>query len=112
ETAIGERRLSLASVGALLAEQQLGSLDGRRVIVIGTGETSGSAARALARTGCRLGFGATRRPERAIALAKDFGAESMSFDELSGALADADLVVSATLSPHHLLEARDVAEVM
>jgi glutamyl-tRNA reductase len=112
ETAIGERSLSLPSVGVILAEQSLGSLSGRRVIVVGTGETSELAARALAETGCRLVFVATRRRERAIAMAEQFGGESMVFEQLGGALVDADLVVSATSSPHHLVEARDLAEVM
>lgn len=112
DTAIGERRLSLPSVGVLLAQEALGSLKDRRVIVIGTGETSALAARPLADTGCELVFVATRRRERAVALAERFGADSMPFDELGGALSGADLVVSATASPHHLIEARDVAEVM
>src|ERR1700760_4719675 len=93
ETAIGERRLSLPSVGVLLAEESLGSLKDRRVIVVGTGETSELAARALAETGCRLVFVATRRRDRAIALAERFDAESMAFEDLGGALGDSDPVV-------------------
>src|SRR6201999_3488860 len=61
ETAIGERQLSLPSVGVTLAREALGALGGRRVIIVGTGETSELATRALAETGCELVFVATRR---------------------------------------------------
>src|SRR3979411_2737265 len=39
ETAIGERHLSLPSVAVALAREQLGALDGRTVVIVGTGET-------------------------------------------------------------------------
>jgi len=57
-------------------------------------------------------FVATRRRDRAIALARRYGGESVSFDELPEALARADIAVAATASPHLLLEARELAEVM
>jgi glutamyl-tRNA reductase len=45
-------------------------------------------------------------------LATRYGGASASFDELPEALARADIVVAATASPHVLLEARELAEVM
>ncbi len=112
ETAIGERQLSLSSVAATLARDVLGDLAGRQVIIVGTGETSELTARALADSGCRTLFVATRRRDRAIALAQRYGGEAMSFDELPQALERGDVVVAATLSPHLLIEARELAEVM
>jgi len=112
ETAIGERQLSLPSVAVALARELLGDLAGRQVIIIGTGETSELAGRALADSGCRILFVATRRRDRAVSLARRYRGESMSFDELPDALARADVVVSATASPHLLIEAPELAEVM
>ncbi len=131
ETAIGERQLSLPAVAVALARELLapvgesgrrsgaggdgGSrpvLDGREVVIIGTGETSELTARALADSGGRTVFVANRRRDRAIGLARRYGGTSVSFDELPGALARADIVVAATASPHLLLEARELAEVM
>src|ERR1700709_240061 len=40
ETAIGERQLSLPAVAVALAKEQLGTLTGREVVIVGTGETS------------------------------------------------------------------------
>jgi glutamyl-tRNA reductase len=112
ETAIGERQLSLPAVAVTLARELLGALDGHEVVIIGTGETSELAARALADSGGRTVFVANRRRDRAIGLARRYGGTSVSFDELPEALSRADIVVAATASPHLLLEARELAEVM
>jgi glutamyl-tRNA reductase len=111
ETAIGEGHISLPSVSAMLARETLGDLHGRRVVIIGTGESSELAARALADAGGELVFVATRRRDRAVSLASRYDATSVSFDELPEALIGADIVVSATSSPHLLIEARELAEV-
>ena len=112
ETAIGERNLSLPSVAVMLARETLGELAGREVIILGTGEMSELTARALADSGCRLAFVATRRRDRAVSLARRHHASSMSFDELPQALERADVVLSATASPHLLIEAPELAQVL
>ena len=112
ETAIGERRLSAPTVAVALAAEQLGSLAGRQVVLVGTGETSELAARALGPTGARLVFVASRRRARALSLAAQYGGTSMSFDGLPDALLTADIVVAATASPHLLIEVDEIAEVM
>jgi glutamyl-tRNA reductase len=111
ETAIGEGHMSLPSVSAMLAKEVLGELGGRHVVIIGTGESSELAARALAEQGGKLMFVATRRRARAVSLAARFGARSVPFDELPDALIEADMVVAATSSPHLLIEAEELAEV-
>jgi glutamyl-tRNA reductase len=111
ETAIGERQLSLPAVAVSLA-RELGPLADGRVVIVGTGETSELTARALANSGARTLFVASRRRDRAIALAQRYGGESASFDDLPSALLSADVVVAATASPHLLLEAQELSEVM
>ena len=115
ETAIGERQMSLPSVGVTLARETVGDLEALEVIIIGTGETSELTARALddqLPPSRRLVFVATRRRDRAVSLARRFNGTSMSFDELPYALERADIVVSATSSPHMLIEARELSEVL
>jgi glutamyl-tRNA reductase len=112
ETGIAERHLSLPAVAVALAKELLSDLHGRNVVIVGTGETSELTARALADSGGRTVFVASRRRDRAIGLARRYGGTSVSFDELPTALHTADIVVAATASPHLLLEARELAEVM
>jgi glutamyl-tRNA reductase len=112
ETGVGERALSLPAVAVALARERLGALDGRQVVIVGTGETSELTARALADSGGHTVFVANRRRDRAISLARRYGGRSVSFDQLPEVLMDADILVTATSSPHLLLEARELAEVM
>jgi glutamyl-tRNA reductase len=112
ETGIGERALTLPAVAVALARELLGALSGREVVIVGTGETSELTARALANSGVRTVFVASRRRDRAISLARRYHGRSVSFDELPQALERADIVVAATASPHLLLGSGEVNEVM
>jgi glutamyl-tRNA reductase len=112
ETAIGEGQLSLPGAAVALARDKLGDLAGRRVLIIGTGETSELTGRALADSGAETVFVANRRRDRAISLARRYHGTSIPLDELPEGLLSADIVVSATASPHLLLEVREIADVM
>jgi glutamyl-tRNA reductase len=112
ETAVGEGQLSLPGAAVALARERLGDLSGRRVLIIGTGETSELTGRALADSGAETVFVANRRRDRAISLARRYHGTSIPLDELPEGLLSADIVVSATASPHLLLEVREVADVM
>jgi glutamyl-tRNA reductase len=112
ETAVGEGQLSLPGAAVALARETLGALDGRRVVIIGTGETGELTGRALADSGATLVFVANRRRDRALSMARRYHGTSIRLDELPDALSAADIVVAATASPHLLLEVREIADVM
>ncbi len=112
ETAIGERHLSVSSVAVALARDTLGGLDGREAVVLGAGETGELTARALSEQGVETLFVANRRRERALDLARRYHGHAASFDELPEAIVRADIVVAATSSPHTLLSAEEVRDVM
>src|SRR3954451_4271843 len=112
ETRISEKGLSISSVAVELARRTLGDLSERRVLVIGAGETAELVARALVARGVTTVFIANRRYDRAIGLAQRFGGRAVRFDELPAQLEAADIVVSATNSPHHIVERDDLSQVM
>ncbi len=112
ETGISERSLSIPSVAVELAQRTLGELENRRVLVVGAGETAELTARALAAKGVEAIFIANRHYDRAIGLAERFGGHAVRFEELPEELADADIVVASTSSPHHVIEREALAEVM
>jgi len=112
ETKIGERQLSVASVAAALLSERLEGLDRREVLILGAGETSELAAKALHAHGVESIFVANRGRARALSLAQRFGGQAMSFDELPKELTRADAVVSATSSPHPILGAEEITSVM
>jgi glutamyl-tRNA reductase len=112
ETGVSEKGVSISSVAVELAQRTLGDLAQRRVLVIGAGETAELTARALAARGVQTVFIANRRYDRAIGLAQRFGGDAVRFDELPEQLQQADIVVSATNSPHHIVEPDELRQVM
>ena len=74
------------------------------VLIVGAGETAELVARALVARGADTVFIANRRYDRAIGLAQRFGGQAVRIDEMPLRLADADIVVSAPHSPHHIVE--------
>jgi glutamyl-tRNA reductase len=112
ETGIGRSRVSVSSVAVELAEQVLGNLDSRKVLVIGAGENGEVTARALADRGVHSIFVANRRYDRAIGLAARFGGEAVRFDELPELLTQADIVVACTASPHQIVGREELALVL
>ena len=112
ETGVSERGLSLPSVSVELARRALGDLANRTVLLVGAGETAELTARALSARGVETVFVANRHHNRAIGLAQRFGGRAVRIDELPARMQDADIVVSSTNSPHHLIERDELELVM
>jgi len=112
ETRIGAGRASVASVAVALAEDALGELRDRHVVIIGAGETSELVARALHDRGVATFLVANRRADRARSLAERFGGSVASFDELPGLLERADIVLASTASPHPIVGVEELEMVM
>jgi glutamyl-tRNA reductase len=112
ETTIGAGGASVASVAVDLAEEVLGQLPERRVVVIGAGETSELTARALAAKGVTTLFVANRHVDRARSLASRFGGAVLPLDALPEQLVDADMVISSTASPQPILGEDELGQVV
>ncbi|HVY97738.1 MAG TPA: glutamyl-tRNA reductase [Solirubrobacterales bacterium] len=112
ETGIGEKGVSIPSVAVELARRTIGDLSDRRVLIVGAGETAELVSRALVARGVATVFVANRHYDRAIGLAQRFGGSAARFEELPEQLAEADIVVTATNSPHHVIERDGLAQVM
>jgi len=112
ETGISASRLSVSSVAVALAREVLEDLAGRRVVVLGTGETGELTARALAGAGAEPTFVANRRRDRAVALAGRYGGRATGFDQLHAQLRGADMVLASTSSSHPIVGPEEVQTVM
>jgi glutamyl-tRNA reductase len=110
-TAIGRSGVSVSSAAVELARAMLGSLADRRVLLVGAGKSSELTARALAGHGVRVVHVANRGHERAVELARRYGA-AVPFAALGDELARADLVLSATASPDPVIGRDAVARAM
>ncbi len=111
ETAIGSSRVSAPSVAVELARSVLGTLADRHVVVLGAGETSELTARALADQGAGTIFVANRHADRALSLAQRFGGTVVGLEQLPEQLAQADIMLCSTASPHPIV-GRDELELV
>jgi glutamyl-tRNA reductase len=112
ETGIAASRVSVPSVAVDLAQDVLGSLADRHVVILGAGETSELTAQALARQGAGTIFVANRHADRALSLAQRFGGSVVGLDGLPDQLLRADIVVSSTSSPHPIVGREEMELVM
>ncbi|HVW82008.1 MAG TPA: glutamyl-tRNA reductase [Mycobacteriales bacterium] len=96
ETGIDRAGRSIVSSGVDHAIASLGSLAGRRAVVIGAGSMSTLAATELAARGVGDVTVVNRTLARAERLAEQVGGKAVPLDELAAAVAASDIVVSCT----------------
>jgi glutamyl-tRNA reductase len=112
ETGIARSHVSISSVAVELAEQLLGDLSGRPVVIIGAGETAELTAQALATRGVATMFVTNRHADRARSVADRFRGEVIGFERLPETLEAADIVLSSTSSPHAIVGHEELELVM
>lgn len=108
ETPIGTGQVSVPTVAVDLTRQIFDPLEGRTVLLIGSGEMAEQVARLLRGAGCRiLVLGRTETKVRE--LAESVGGQARGFHELKAGLVEADVVVSSTSAPGYLIDRDAVA---
>lgn len=112
ETRINERSVSVGSAAVDLAEEILGDLKGKSVLVIGAGETGELISRALLSREIGSLAVTNRTLSSAVCLAESLGGEAVPFDDMPCRLHTADVVISATSAPHYILLKSDIEMAM
>jgi glutamyl-tRNA reductase len=110
ETALGHGAMSVSSAAVQLAKKIFGSLVGKRAMVLGAGEMAELALASLQSEGVRAAVVANRTFERAQALAGLYGATAVRYEEAWTALADVDVLLCSTASPHVVVGAERVRD--
>ena len=97
ETGLAEGRVSIASVAVgEFGRQIFDRFDNKTVLVIGAGEMAVEAVRYLKEDGVQRIWVCNRTPDRAAALAAEWGGQVVPFDRLDEWLGEADVMVSTT----------------
>ncbi len=112
ETKINEGAVSIPSVAVELAEKIFGRLHGEKVLVLGTGEMSELTLKHLVGSGAGAILVANRTFEKAEAIANQFNAEAVHFDDWTKCLNHVDIVITSTAAPHAVVKYDDVCAVM
>ena len=103
KTKINQGSISIGSAAVDLAEEHLGDLQDKHVLVIGAGKMGTLVAKALAEKNLKAIFVANRTYYKAIKLAEELEGEAILFDKLEEKLLNADLVISSTGAPHAII---------
>ncbi len=112
ETAIARGTTSMSQAAVEMATRNLGSLDDRRILVLGAGDMGEGMVTALAGSGAGEILVANRSATKAGALARRVGGRSVALGALLGALVEVDVLLTSTGSPDVLVEAADLEPVM
>lgn len=96
ETAIGRGTSSVSHAAVEMAIEHHGSIEGRRICVVGAGAMGEGITVALHRAGVGDVVIVNRSPENGHALAERVGGVSVGLDRLAEAIASADLVLTCT----------------
>ncbi|MBU1139905.1 MAG: glutamyl-tRNA reductase [Proteobacteria bacterium] len=112
ETCIGSSAVSISYAAIELAKKIFGSLENKRVLLIGAGEMAELAAEHLVGNGAREVVVANRTLERALNLAKRFNGRAVGLDELFDQLEQVDIIISSTGAPNIILHKEDVKPLM
>jgi len=102
-TQITRGSTSVGSVAVELASKIFGHLQGRRVMILGAGETSERTARSLQSRGIQSVIVSNRTFDRAARLAEEIGGMAIHFDHWHKAFHEVDILISSTAAPHPIL---------
>jgi glutamyl-tRNA reductase len=117
ETGISRSTASVSHAAVEMANEILGTVTGKRVLVVGAGVMGDGVATALSRAGATDVTVVNRTHDRGVHLADKVGASVIPFEELPQQLAQSDVVVTCTgagdviITKDFLHEARSTFEV-
>jgi glutamyl-tRNA reductase len=103
ETDIGESAVSISYAAVELARDIFGSLEGKRVLVVGAGKMAESALRHFRRAGVSEILIANRTRERSQSLADEFNGQVIDYSSLLDALPEVDILLASSGATHYIL---------
>ncbi len=111
DTEINKGAVSIGSAAVELAEDTLGSLKGKKVLLIGAGEMGTLVAKSLVELEVDT-FVANRTYERSVKVAQELGGEIIKFEDLRQGIKNCDLVITATGAPKAILTEKVAGDAM
>ena len=94
---------SVGAAGVDLAEKIFGNLQDCNVMILGAGQMGEMVAKTLAGRGVKGLVVSSRSHDKAVILAEEMDGEAYEFEQGLARLFEADILITATSSPHALL---------
>ncbi len=111
-TNINNGAVSIGSAAVQLAEELIGSLKGKHILVVGSGEMGTLVTQALAAKDLTAIYVANRTYERAVSLADEIGGKAVRFDSLYRYISLSDVVITCTGAPHPVIHCDPLCDVL
>lgn len=104
-TSLSTGKISVGSVAIDLIKQKVATLHNKKMLIIGVGKVTELVIKYVHRENPHVIFIANRSYDKASMLAQRINGKAYRFDDLEEAVRDADIIISATASPHLILRA-------
>ncbi len=108
ETDIGESAVSISYAAVELAREIFGSLQGKKVLVVGAGKMAESALRHLKRAGVSEMLVTNRTRSRAEELSGEVGGRVIEYERFLESVPEVDIVIASSGSPTYILSREQV----
>ena len=112
ETGIGDHAVSISYAAIELGRKIFGTLESKKVLLIGAGEMAELAVEHLIRNRTGEIFVENRTFKRGVELAKKFKGQAIRFEELPNYLKEVDIIISSTGSSDFILRPEQVKKIM
>lgn len=112
ETSISRNPASVSSLAASLSQRVVHHIAEAQIVILGAGEMAELAVEALRKRGANRITVVNRTLERSHALARRWGAQTATFEDLKTTLASADILISSTGAPHTIISRQMVKDAM
>ncbi|RJP79078.1 MAG: glutamyl-tRNA reductase [Desulfobacteraceae bacterium] len=103
ETGIGGSAVSISYAAVELGKKIFGSLEEKKVLLIGAGEMAELAVEHIIQNRASDIYVANRTFRRAVALADRFQGKAVHFEEIQDVLKSVDIIISSTGSPSFII---------
>lgn len=103
KTHITDGPTSVGAAGVQMAQEFLGALEGRNILIVGAGEAARTTAQSLRSRGAESIFVANRSYENAVKLASEVGGKVIRFTDWVPYLENIDIVIVSTASPVYVV---------
>jgi glutamyl-tRNA reductase len=112
ETGIGDHAVSISYAAIELGRKIFGTLEGKKVLLIGAGEMAELAVEHLIRNKVENIIIANRTFKRGMELAERFSGKAIRFEEISDCLKFVDIIISSTDSPSFIITRDQVKRII
>ncbi len=110
DTGIGRSTASLSHAAVSLVTERIGSLDGKRILLVGAGEVGTGVATALAKSAAVQVEVTNRTAGKAQEVAASVGATAVDWSDLVNGMTRADVVIAATAAPGNVISLEQVVQ--